>query len=217
MSKIKYVGIPIVVVLTVCFWLFSREIRCRFPAANKVVVSAVEYGPFVEWIPLTGVFLLDTIPHMHDVRVHIDEMYLRRMAVGLKATTELEDSVYALELAYIYPDVVDGRITVDMNFVGLKPNKGARESLRLRLELSKPTNVLLLPVGDFYFDTGGEWVFVVRDGFAVRRNIRLGRKSFEYFEVLEGLKPGEQVITSSYQRFQDQQSVDLSLVADTEQ
>jgi hypothetical protein len=216
-SKIKYAGMPIIVLLTVCIWLFTRETGCRFPAANKLVVSSVEYGTFDEWIPLTGIFLQDTFEYIHDVRVQIDEMYLQRMAVGLKATTELEDSVYTLELSHIYPHVVDGRITVDMNFVGVKPPARERESLRLRLELSEPTTALLIPTGGFYFDTRGKWVFVVKDGVAVRRDIRLGRKNSSYYQVIEGLKPGEQVITSSYQRFKDQQSVDLSLLTDTDQ
>src|SRR5687768_12265123 len=213
MSKIKYLGIAIVVVSAVCLWLFTKEIECRFPAVNKLVVSNVQYGPFVEWIPVAGVFSPDAIPEIHHVRAQIDEMYLRRMVVGLKATTQLEDSVYALELAHIYPHVVDGRINVDLNFVDGIPDK--REgAVRLRLQLSKPTDVLLLPIGGFYFDTDGKWVFVVEDNIGVRRDIRLGRKNSDYFEVIEGLSPGEQVITSSYEQFKDRRSVDLSMVTD---
>ena len=75
--------------------------------------------------------------------------------------------------------------------------------MRLRIELGQSSEELLLPVGGFYKDTGGNWVFVVEEdgGRAVRRDIKLGRKNTENFEVLEGLKPGDKVITSSYENF----------------
>jgi HlyD family secretion protein len=75
--------------------------------------------------------------------------------------------------------------------------------LRLRIQLSQSSEELLLPVGGFYKDTGGNWVFVLEDGGnrAVKRDVKLGRKNPEHFEVLEGLQPGDQVITSSYENF----------------
>jgi HlyD family secretion protein len=91
-----------------------------------------------------------------------------------------------------------------MNFVGDTPPGIIRGlSLRLRIELGQSSEELLLPVGGFYKDTGGNWVFVVEDdNRAVRRDIKLGRKmGSEYFEVLEGLEPGDKVITSSYENF----------------
>ena len=199
MSKIKYVGIPIVMLMAFCIWLLTKKTVCRLPA-----ISSVQYGAFIEWIPVTGAFLRDTIPHSHQVRVQIDEIYAAKVTTGLKATTQVEDSTYLLELAHVYPDIDNGRITVDMNFTGAIPPTRADKSLRLRLELSKPADALLLPIGAFYFDTKGKWVFVIDKGVAVKRDIRLGRKNFEYFEVIEGLKPGEQVITSSYENFKSQ-------------
>lgn len=141
----------------------------------------------------------------YKVRVEIDEIYLPRIQTGLKATTTYANKDYELRITYIYPDVAaGGRFAVDMNFVGAMP-EGLRRglSLRLRIELSQSSEELLLPVGGFYKDTGGNWVFVLEEGGnrAVKRNVKLGRKNTENFEVLEGLQPGDKVITSSYENF----------------
>ncbi|MEJ7646848.1 MAG: HlyD family efflux transporter periplasmic adaptor subunit [Chryseolinea sp.] len=140
----------------------------------------------------------------YKVKVPIDELYSPRITTGLRATTTYNNKDYELEIKYIYPTVVNGRFEVDMNFIGDTPPGIRRgQSLRLRIELGQSSEELLLPVGGFYKDTGGNWVFVVEDGNrAVKREIKLGRKmGSEYFEVLEGLKPGEKVITSSYENF----------------
>lgn len=141
----------------------------------------------------------------YKVRVPIDELYLPRISTGLKATTTFNNKDYNLEIMYIYPTIQNGRFDVDMNFVGDTPSGIRRgQSLRLRIELGQSSEELLLPVGGFYKDTGGNWVYVL-DGEdrAVKRNIRLGRKNTEHFEVLEGLEPGDRVITSSYENFGD--------------
>jgi len=139
----------------------------------------------------------------YKVRVEIDELYLPRIQTGLNATTSFAGKDYQLQISYIYPNVANGRFPVDMNFVGETPEGIRRgQSLRLRIELGQSSEELLLPVGGFYKDTGGNWVYVLEDdGNAVKRNIRLGRKNTEHFEVLEGLKPGDRVITSSYENF----------------
>lgn len=139
----------------------------------------------------------------YKVRVPIDELYLPRIAVGLQATTTFNNKDYLLEIAYVYPTIIGGRFDVDMNFVGETPTGIRRgQSLRLRIQLSQSSEELLLPVGGFYKDTGGNWVFVLEDGNrAVKRDVKLGRKNPENFEVLEGLKPGDKVITSSYENF----------------
>ena len=110
-----------------------------------------------------------------------------------------------LAISYVYPDVAaGGRFAVDMNFVGETPAGIRRgQSLRLRIELGQSSEELLLAVGGFYKDTGGNWVFVVEEGGnrAVKRTVKLGRKNTENFEVLEGLQPGDKVVTSSYENF----------------
>ena len=140
----------------------------------------------------------------YKVRVEIDELYYPRISQGLNATTSYNNNDYKLQITYIYPTIQNGRFTVDMNFVGETPVGIRRgQSLRLRIELGQSSEELLLPVGGFYKDTGGNWVFVLEgEDRAVRRDIKLGRKSgAENFEVLEGLQPGDKVITSSYENF----------------
>ena len=140
----------------------------------------------------------------YKVKVPIDELYLPRITTGLHATTTFNNKDYDLEIMYIYPSILNGRFDVDMNFVGETPPGIRRgQSLRLRIELGQSSEELLLPVGGFYKDTGGNWVYVLDDqNRAVKRDIKLGRKSgAENFEVLEGLKPGDKVITSSYENF----------------
>jgi HlyD family secretion protein len=141
----------------------------------------------------------------HKVRVPIDELYLPRINTGLRATTSFNNKDYELEISYVYPGVTAGRFEVDMHFKGEAPQGIRRgQSLRLRIELGQSSEELLLPVGGFYKDTGGNWVFVLEgEDQAVRRDIKLGRKNTENFEVLEGLKPGDKVITSSYENFGD--------------
>jgi HlyD family secretion protein len=140
----------------------------------------------------------------YKVRVPIDELYFPRIMVGQRASTTLSNKDYMLEITYKYEDIANGRFDVDMAFVGEVPRGIVRgQSLRLRIELSQSSEELLLPVGGFYKDTGGNWVYVLdADGTrAVRRDVKLGRKNPENFEVLEGLQPGDQVITSSYENF----------------
>jgi HlyD family secretion protein len=139
----------------------------------------------------------------YKVRVPIDEIYLPRISQGLHATTPFAGKDYELEISYIYPGVTAGRFEVDMNFLGETPSGIRRgQSLRLRIELGQSSEELLLPVGGFYKDTGGNWVFVLTDdGRAVKRDIKLGRKNTENYEVLEGLEPGDKVNTSSYENF----------------
>lgn len=142
----------------------------------------------------------------YKVRVPIDELYLPRITTGLNATTSFNNKDYKLEIMYIYPTIQNGRFDVDMIFIGETPQGIRRgQSLRLRIELGQSSEELLLPVGGFYKDTGGNWVYVLEDeSRAVKREIKLGRKSgSEYFEILEGLKPGDKVITSSYENFGD--------------
>ena len=152
-------------------------------------------GQRMGWIDVVG---------SYKVKVPIDELYLPRMTTGLHATTTFNNKDYELEIKYIYPGVTNGRFEVDMNFVGdVPPGIRRGQSLRLRIELGQSSEELLLPVGGFYKDTGGNWVYVLEDdGRAVKRDIKLGRKSgAENFEVLEGLEPGDKVITSSYENF----------------
>lgn len=140
------------------------------------------------------------------MRVDIDEHYISRIFAGLGGSFEFNGKNFILEITKIYPEVRNGRFQVDMVFAKGVPEGIKRgQSSPIRLELGKATKAVLIPVGGFFSDTGGNWVYVLdKSGKkASKRKITLGRKNPEYFEVLEGLQVGEQVITSSYENFGD--------------
>jgi len=142
------------------------------------------------------------------MRAEVDEHYLSRVFAGLKASFEFNNKTYDLTVTKAFPEVVNARFNVDMNFAKETPEGIRRgQSSPIRLELGKSSEAILLPVGGFFSDTGGNWVYVLdKTGKrAVKRNITLGQKNPVFFEVLEGLNPGEQVITSSYENFGDKE------------
>jgi HlyD family secretion protein len=142
------------------------------------------------------------------MRAEVDEHYLSRVFSGLKASFEFNSKTYDLVVTKAFPEVVNARFNVDMNFTKETPEGIRRgQSSPIRLELGKSSEAILLPVGGFFSDTGGNWVYVLdKTGKrAVKRNITLGQKNPVFFEVLEGLTPGEQVITSSYENFGDKE------------
>jgi HlyD family secretion protein len=145
------------------------------------------------------------------VRVPIDELYLPRIGQGLRGKFTLSGQDYELEISKIYPTITNGRFEVDMVFTGESPSGIRRgQSVRIRLELGQSEQSLLLPTGGFFKDTGGNWVFVLNSaGNAEKRNIRLGRKNPEFYEVLEGLVEGERVIVSGYENFGNNEVLEL--------
>lgn len=148
----------------------------------------------------------------YKVRVDIDEHYISRIFIGLKGNFDFDNKTYNLEIKKVYTQVTNGRFQVDMEFVGDVP-KGIRrgQTLQIRLALSDETQALLLPRGGFYQQTGGNWIFKVSDDgkTAYKVDIQLGRQNPDYFEVLSGLKPGDKVITSSYENYGNMQELVL--------
>ena len=146
------------------------------------------------------------------VRVDIDEHYISRVYIGLKGTFVFSDTTYTLEIKKVYTQVTSGRFQVDMEFVGKVP-KGIRrgQTLQILLSLSEARTAVLLPKGGFYQQTGGNWIFKLNDdgSKAYRVNIQLGNQNPDYYEVLEGLKPGDKVVTSSYENYGDMQELVL--------
>jgi HlyD family secretion protein len=139
------------------------------------------------------------------VRSGIDEFYLARVAPGQSGSFEFAGDTYNVEVERVYPVIQDGQFQVDFQFVDEIPQTLRRgQSVRVRLELGDSGMALLLPRGAFFQQTGGNWVFVVDEGGdrAVKNAVRLGRSNRDYFEVVEGLEPGQNVITSSYDAFQ---------------
>ena len=142
----------------------------------------------------------------YKVRVGIDELYLPKIDTGLIATYPYAGDSYELKITKIYPTINNGVFEVDMDFIGRVPEGIKRgQSTRIRIALGNLSEAVLLPVGGFYQDTGGNSVYVLtEDGSrAVKRKIRLGRWNTENYEVLEGIEPGDRVITSSYDNFGD--------------
>lgn len=146
------------------------------------------------------------------VRVDIDEHYISRIYTGLRGDFTFADSTYQLEIKKVYTQVTNGRFQVDMEFVGAVP-KGIRrgQTLQIGLALSDETQALLLAKGGFYQQTGGNWVFKVsNDGAkAYRVDVQLGRQNPDYYEVMNGLQPGDKIVTSSYENYGDMQELVL--------
>ena len=138
------------------------------------------------------------------LRAQVDEFYLGRVAEGQIATAEVGGRPYRMRVSKIYPQVRNGAFEIDLQFIGQEPADLQRgQTVQIRLTLGDPAPALLIPNGAFYNETGGNWVFVVSPdgGSAVKRQVRLGRRNADYIEVLEGLDPGERVITSPYTGF----------------
>lgn len=146
------------------------------------------------------------------MRVEVDEHYISRIFPGLEGSFEFSGQPHQLSVSKVYPEVRNGRFEVDMVFAKAIPEGIRRgQSVPVRLQLGKPAEAVLLPTGGFFSDTGGNWVYVLdaSGGRATRRNITLGRKNPQFFEVLSGLEPGEQVITSSYENFGEKDVLNL--------
>jgi HlyD family secretion protein len=142
--------------------------------------------------------------HAFKVSAFVDEFYLTRVALGQPATFELDGRAYELEVVKVYPDVRNRQFQIDLAFADTSPGQLRRgQTVRMRLEIGQPADTLVLGNGPFYDDTGGQWVFLLDAGgdYAERRSVRFGRRNPEGIEVLEGLRPGDRVITSSYENF----------------
>jgi len=138
------------------------------------------------------------------MRIDVDEHYISRIFPGLEGNFDFGGKSHRLSVFKVYPEVRNGRFEVDMTFPSAVPDGIRRgQSVPVRLQLGQPTQAMLLPVGGFFSDTGGNWVYVLSESGdkAEKRNISLGRKNPQYFEVLSGLTAGERVVTSSYENF----------------
>ena len=134
----------------------------------------------------------------------IDEHYIDRVRAGLDATFERQDRQFDLRVRKVYPEVRDKQFKTDFVFAGERPdNIRAGQTYYINLQLGQPADAVLIPRGAFYQNTGGQWIYVLTpDGErAVRRNIRIGRQNPLYYEVLDGLQPGEQVVVSAYDQY----------------
>jgi len=176
------------------------DLNVRAPVAGKLSGFNVEVG---ESIVRGGRLGQIDDPDTYKINVRIDEFYLGRVDIGQTAVATHDGRDLDMRIAKIYPQVNEGQFEVDMMFdeepVGLRRG----QTLQLRLTLGDNSDALLIPNGSFYQETGGNWVFVVSPSGAdaVKRPVRLGRRNTDFIEVLDGLEPGEQVITSPYTSF----------------
>ena len=147
------------------------------------------------------------------VRVGVDEHYISRIFTGQTATWPTGDSTYKLKITKVYTQVKpDGRFDVDMVFVGeVPPGIRRGQTLQILVALSDEKQAIMVPQGGFFQQTGGNWIFKVsEDGkTAFRVDMQLGNKNTDYYEVLQGLKPGDKVVTSSYENYGNYQELVL--------
>jgi HlyD family secretion protein len=162
---------------------------------NPEVGEVINYGTRVGTINI-----LDS----YKMRVMIDEHYITRISRGLPGDFDFAGKKNSLRIIKVYPEVQNGTFAVDMEFTSAIPEQiRIGQTARIHLELGESEDALLLPKGGFYQSTGGQWVYVVDPSgdYAEKRKVRLGRQNPRYYEILEGLVPGEKVIISDYENF----------------
>ncbi len=176
----------------------------RAPVSGHLTALAVEIGElkrsgdrFGQIDVLTG----------YKVRASVDEFYIARVNRGQMATTQpIAGAEYQMTITRVYPEVREGRFEIDLEFTGETPEDIRRgQTIRCLLEMSDSGEALLLPRGNFYQSSGGNSVYAIdaSGNMAGKRTIRIGRQNTQHYEILEGLEPGDQVITSSYDAFGD--------------
>lgn len=178
---------------------------------NNFLISAPLSGRLSSFEPILGKTYIQgnsigTIDVMKGYKLvaDVDEFYLDRISEGQSGSVEFNGKTLQVQITKVISEIKSGRFIVELNFLkndNLELNQGLTFGIRINLSEKKKTT--LLPKGSFYQDTSGKWIFVVTDNQAVRRTIVLGRENPLYYEVLEGLKEGEKVVTSSYKDYRE--------------
>ena len=187
-----------------------ESLLVRAPIAGQLTSLPVEIGES----KTTGQRLgqIDVVDK-YKIVAQIDEYYVSRVALDQSATFSLAGEKFTARAMKVYPEITQETFEVDLVFQGMSPSNVRRgQTLQMELILGDPVESLLLPLGSFIQDTGGNWVFALDEtgAYAVRKDIRIGRKNNRFVEVREGLQAGERVITSSYSQMQDMQRVQLT-------
>jgi len=186
-----------------------EDLNVRAPVGGKLSGFNIEIGQSIERGGRLG--QIDD-PDAFKLNAKIDEFYLGRVDLQQVAVAEHGNREYRLRIAKMYPQVNNGQFEVDMLFEDEPEGLRRGQTLPLRLTLGDNADAVLIPNGAFYQETGGNWIFVVSpDGTeAVRRSVRLGRRNTDFIEVLDGLEPGERVITSPYTSYVDMDRLNLN-------
>jgi HlyD family secretion protein len=177
------------------------DLVIRAPIAGQLSLLDAEIGAFKA--PGANIGQIDVLD-AYSVRAQIDEFYITRVQPGLKGEFDLAGKTYTLKVRQVFPAVRENRFEVDLDFVGETPPDLRRgQTLHIRLQLGDETEAILLPRGGFWDATGGNWVYKLDASgkTALKHPVRLGRYNPEAYEVLEGLEPGDRIITSSYESF----------------
>jgi HlyD family secretion protein len=179
-----------------------QNLYIKSPAIGKLSSFSVEIGETKSAGEHLG--QIDMMKNGFKLRANIDERYISTAYIGQTAEFDFAGKSYQLDIMKIYTDVTNGSFQVDLQFTGDEP-KGLKrgQTVQLRLHFSSPREAVIIKRGGFFQETGGNWIYVVdaSNSFAIKRNIRLGRQNTNYYEVMEGLDPGEKVIISSYDAF----------------
>lgn len=181
----------------------KENLSVKAPISGELGLLDVELGQSVAAGAKIGqINNLDS----YKIEAQIDEHYIDRVAPGLEATFERQNEKYSSVIRKVYPEVRDGKFKADFRFGGQQPeNIRTGQTYYLNLQLGQSAEAILIPRGSFYQNTGGKWVYVLNaDGTkATKRSVRIGRQNPQYYEVLEGLAPGDKVIISAYDAFGD--------------
>ena len=140
----------------------------------------------------------------YKIEAQIDEHYIDRVFAGLEATFDRQDEHYSAVIRKVYPEVRSGKFRADFKFVNEQPaNIRSGQTYYLNLQLGQSEEAVLIPRGSFFQTTGGKWIYVLNEqgDRAIKREIRIRRQNPQFYEVIEGLQPGDKVITSSYEKF----------------
>lgn len=174
----------------------------KAPIAGKLSSFIVEIGETKSAGQRLG--QIDIMGEGFKLRANIDERYISTVNIGQEAEFDFAGSTYQLQITKIYTNVSGGAFQVDLDFVGDQPGALKRgQTVQMRLKFSSPREAVIVRRGGFFQETGGNWIYVVdaSGSFATKRSIRLGRQNSNFYEVMEGLDPGEKVIISSYNAF----------------
>jgi HlyD family secretion protein len=186
-----------------------EELIVRAPITGQLTSLNAEIGQFMA--PGTKLGQIDVLDAF-SVRAEIDEHYITRVEPKKAGSSELAAKTYRVTVRKVFPEVRDNKFEVDLDFAGAPPPDIRRgQTLHIKLELGDPAEAVLLPSGGFWEATGGNWVYVLDKAgkVATKRPIRLGRYNPQWYEVLEGLQPGDRVITSSYESFNNMERLVL--------
>ena len=181
----------------------------RAPISGQLSSLTAEIGQY--FAPGAPIGQIDVLTAF-SVRAPIDEFYITRVLAGQKGEFDLDAKAYGLKIRRVFPEVREGRFEVDFVFAGeVPPDIRRGQTLHIRLELGDVAQAVLVAKGGFYQTTGGNWIYALDPSgkFAVKRPLKIGRQNPDVYEVLEGLKPGDKVITSSYEGFGDMERLIL--------